>query len=395
MNAWETRKLGEVLKLEYGKPLPEKSRDGGGEYPAYGANGVKCWSNQYYFDKQSIIVGRKGSAGEVNITDGKFWPLDVTYFVTYDSTQYDLTFLYHCLRHLRLTKLAKGVKPGINRNDVYQIEFAFPPLPEQKRIVSIVDQAFEGIDGAIANTKKNLANVREVFESYLNAIFTQKDNGWEEVKLETLSKLITKGSSPKWQGMNYVDEPGVLFVTSENVGENRMLFEKTKYVEEAFNEKDSKSILSFGDVLTNIVGASIGRTAIYDREELANINQAVCLIRCKPNHLLNRYLSYLLNSPYFRQILHDNEINNARANLSLTFFRELQIPLPSLDEQQSIVFKIDELHTETQRLEVIYRRKLAALTELKQSILRKAFTGELTADTANQVTKKAEEAIAA
>jgi len=234
-----------------------------------------------------------------------------------------------------------------------------------------------------------------VFESYLNAIFTQKDNGWEEVKLETLSKLITKGSSPKWQGMNYVDEPGVLFVTSENVGENRMLFEKTKYVEEAFNEKDSKSILSFGDVLTNIVGASIGRTAIYDREELANINQAVCLIRCKPNHLLNRYLSYLLNSPYFRQILHDNEINNARANLSLTFFRELQIPLPSLDEQQSIVFKIDELHTETQRLEVIYRRKLAALTELKQSILRKAFTGELTADTANQVTKKAEEAIAA
>jgi len=291
--------------------------------------------------------------------------------------------------------ISGSAQGGFNASKLSALVVPIPPPSEQKRIVSIVDQAFEGIDGAIANTKKNLANVREVFESYLNAIFTQKDNGWEEVKLETLSKLITKGSSPKWQGMNYVDEPGVLFVTSENVGENRMLFEKTKYVEEAFNEKDSKSILSFGDVLTNIVGASIGRTAIYDREELANINQAVCLIRCKPNHLLNRYLSYLLNSPYFRQILHDNEINNARANLSLTFFRELQIPLPSLDEQQSIVFKIDELHTETQRLEVIYRRKLAALTELKQSILRKAFTGELTADTANQVTKKAEEAIAA
>jgi type I restriction enzyme S subunit len=157
-----------------------------------------------------------------------------------------------------------------------------------------------------------------------------------------------------------------------------MLFDKKKYVEEYFNEKDSKSILVYGDVLTNIVGASIGRTAIYDREEIANINQAVCLIRCQSNKLLNKYLCYLLNSPYFRQILHDNEVNNARANLSLGFFRGLQIPLPLVNEQASIVFKIDKFFIETQRLETIYRQKLAALNELKQSILQKAFTGQLT-----------------
>ena len=279
--------------------------------------------------------------------------------------------------------------------DTKALQIPLPPLHEQKRIVAIVDEAFEGIDRAIANTQKNLTNARELFESYLNAIFTQSSEEWKEVELGALSERITKGSSPKWQGINYVDEPGILFVTSENVGQNRMLFEKTKYVEEAFNEKDSKSILSFGDVLTNIVGASIGRTAIYDRKELANINQAVCLIRCKPDKLFNKYLSYLLNSPYFRQILHDNEINNARANLSLTFFRELQIPLPSLEEQRSIVSGIDELHIEIYRLETIYQQKLAAFNELKQSILRKAFTGELTADTANQTTKAAKEVIAA
>ncbi len=270
-------------------------------------------------------------------------------------------------------------------NRILANKILVPPIPEQKRIVAILDEAFEGIDRAIANTQKNLTNSRELFESYLNAIFTQKGDGWVEKKLGDLSERITKGSSPKWQGINYVDEPGILFVTSENVGENQMLFEKMKYVEEIFNQKDSKSILSFGDVLTNIVGASIGRTAIYDREESANINQAVCLIRCNPDKLLNKYLSYLLNSPYFRHILHENEINNARANLSLSFFRELQIPLPSLEEQQFIVFKMDELAAETQRLETIYRQKIAALNELKQSILQKAFTGELTADTPKTV----------
>jgi len=156
---WEIKALGEVIRLEYGKPLPKEDRHNDGKYAAYGANGVKCRTNSYFFDKPSIIVGRKGSAGEVTLTRGNFWPLDVTYFVTFDEKRYDLIFLYHCLKSLRLTKLAKGVKPGINRNDVYQIEFSFPPLPEQKHIVTILDKAFEGIDKAIANTEKNLANV--------------------------------------------------------------------------------------------------------------------------------------------------------------------------------------------------------------------------------------------
>jgi type I restriction enzyme S subunit len=165
---WKVKKLGEVINLEYGKPLSNESRNVSGKYPAYGANGVKCWSDEYYFDKPSIIVGRKGSAGEVNLTTERFWPLDVTYFVTYDDTQYDLIFLYHCLKHLQLTKLAKGVKPGVNRNDVYQIKFLFPPLDEQKQIVAILDEAFEGINQAIRNTEKNLANAHELFESFLN-----------------------------------------------------------------------------------------------------------------------------------------------------------------------------------------------------------------------------------
>jgi len=197
--------------------------------------------------------------------------------------------------------------------------------------------------------------------------------GWEEKNLGELSEKITKGSSPKWQGVSYVDEPGVLFVTSENVGVGQMIFNKTKYVEDLFNKKDSKSILCKGDVLTNIVGASIGRTAIFDSEELANINQAVCLIRCDRDMLINKYLCYLLNSPYFIRILHDKEINNARANLSLTFFRKLVIPLPPLPEQKRIVAILDKAFAAIDKAIANTEKNLSNARELFESYLNGVF----------------------
>jgi type I restriction enzyme, S subunit len=119
---WEEKKLGEILRLEYGKPLPYSKRKSSGAYPVYGANGEKDRTDEYYCDKRSIIVGRKGSAGEVNLTENRFWPLDVTYFVTLDHEKYDLEFIFYLFTSLELSKLAKGVKPGINRNEVYAID---------------------------------------------------------------------------------------------------------------------------------------------------------------------------------------------------------------------------------------------------------------------------------
>lgn len=110
---WQEKAVGEILQLEYGKPLDKSSRKANGRYPAYGANGEKDRTDKFYYDKPSIIVGRKGSAGEINLTERRFWPLDVTYFVTFDESQHDVRFLYYLLTTLELAKLAKGVKPGI------------------------------------------------------------------------------------------------------------------------------------------------------------------------------------------------------------------------------------------------------------------------------------------
>ncbi|MDH7552956.1 MAG: N-6 DNA methylase [Spirochaetota bacterium] len=166
-------------------------------------------------------------------------------------------------------------------------------------------------------------------------------SAWPMVKLGEVCEKITKGSSPNWQGINYTDHPGILFITSENIGFGELLLNNKKYVEHKFNEIEKKSILKKGDVLTNIVGASIGRTCLFYLEEISNINQAVCLIRCKKNFLNNYYLMYLLNSTFYLKILHSNKVENVRANLSLSFFENLGIPLPPLEVQNRIVDKIE------------------------------------------------------
>lgn len=168
--------------------------------------------------------------------------------------------------------------------------------------------------------------------------------GWEFVQLTNLCELITKGSSPKWQGVSYTDnQSDVLFVTSENVGSYELLLENRKYVEQKFNEIEPRSILQKGDFLMNIVGASIGRTAIYNIEEVANINQAVCLIRTIPQFLNDTFLLHFFNSDICVSYMFDKQVDNARANLSMGNISKFVIPIPPRTEQHQIVTKVDEL----------------------------------------------------
>ena len=163
------------------------------ERRAYGANGEKNRTDKFYFNKPSIIIGRKGSAGEINLTEPKFWPLDVTYFVTFDEQRHDLRFLYYLLTRLDLPRLAKGVKPGINRNEVYSQVAKIPPLAEERRIVGILDKAFDGIATAKANTEKNIISANALLESYLQAIFRQRGEGWVEKRLEEICERVSVG----------------------------------------------------------------------------------------------------------------------------------------------------------------------------------------------------------
>jgi type I restriction enzyme S subunit len=170
-----------------------------------------------------------------------------------------------------------------------------------------------------------------------------------------------------------------MFVTSENVGSGMLLLDTKKFVEEKINSIQPRSVLKRGDILTNIVGASIGRSAIYDSDDIANINQAVALIRLKDGQN-PKYILYVLNSPTMLAHMDSEKVDVARANLSLADVRNYSIPLPPLNEQRRIVTKLEELLAKVDASQQRLAKIPVILKRFRQAVLAAACSGRLTAD---------------
>ena len=372
---WEIKKLGEIISLEYGKPLSKDDRNPNGLYPVYGANGIKNRTDKFYAEDYSIIVGRKGSAGEINYTDKKFWPLDVTYFTKFNRKLYNLDFLFHLLTFLDLPRLAKGVKPGINRNDVYSLSVRVPPLPEQKRIVAILDKAFSAIDKAKQNAEANLKNAKELFESYLQNIFENNKN-WVTEKMVDCCDILTCGvaSTPK-----YVDKlVGIPFLSAQNVKNGQIILDKYKYISREFHQKlTKKNKPSKGDILYSRVGAKFGEAGVVEHDFEFSVYVSVTLIRSTASKLNNYFLKNYLNSPIIKDLAKKSVSSSGVPNLNVKVVREFPVKYPTLKVQKEIIKEIENFSTETKKLEIIYQNKINNLEELKKSILQKAFRGEL------------------
>ena len=257
---------------------------------------------------------------------------------------------------------------------IKEVIILYQPLSEQKRIVAIVDQAFEAIDGAIENTKQNLVNARELFESYLNDVFDRKGGGWVEKKLEEICG-VKDGThySPK-----YI-ENGIPFVTQKNIRKSGLEFENTRFISQA--DHDSfyvRSNVALGDIIISMIGANRGMACLVEDGRAFSIKN-VGLTKAS-EHVKMSFLLYYLKSQSALAYVESASRGGAQPFIALGKLREFPVLLAPLPIQELIVSRLNTLSIETQRLEAIYHQKLAALTELKQSILQKAFTGELTAD---------------
>ena len=167
---WVWWRLGEVCDFIYGKWLTKQNRIAKGEYPVYGSNGVVGNFNKYLTGKRAIIIGRKGSAGALNISELPSWTTDVAYFLE-ESENFNFKFVYYLLRTLNLESIGKGIKPGLNRNEVYILPLGLPPLPEQKRIVEKVDSLMKMCDELELRIKENKKNSESLMGAVLRGVF--------------------------------------------------------------------------------------------------------------------------------------------------------------------------------------------------------------------------------
>lgn len=202
-----------------------------------------------------------------------------------------------------------------------------------------------------------------------------KVQDYPQIPLQQLTTLISSGSTPLGGRSVYLKEGPVMLVRSQNVRMNKLDLSDVAYISEEQNSKMQRSVVSCGDVLLNITGASIGRVSRFDlKKRRANVNQHVCVIRPKPKELDSRFLEYYLSSPSVQQDIH-GQLQRGGTRQALTFkqISQFKIPFPSLTEQKRIADILDNA-------DAIRQKHLKAASEagvLTNALVQKAFKGEL------------------
>lgn len=274
---WVETALGELVEFQYGKSLPEKDRKPG-PYLVYGSNGTVGTHEDAITEAPAIIVGRKGSIGEVHFSEARCFPIDTTYFID-DFRGNAPRFVERLLRLLPLTDLNRATAvPGLNREDAYALKVPLSPLAEQWRIVTKLD----GMMARTARARADLDRIPRLIANYkkafLAAAFSRNRIENEQVELGQLVEFVTSGSCG-WA--KYYSENGAVFVRVANVRRDRVSLDCTEiqHVKPPKGSEGERTRLKENDIVVTIT-ADLGRVGIIPSNlGEAYVNQHVGLVR--------------------------------------------------------------------------------------------------------------------
>ena len=348
----EARKL-ETRRLEFGDIILEKS--GGGPKQPVGRVAL--------FDKSDGVFSFSNFTAAIRVRDVE---------------ELDFRFLRKFLHWTYLSGVTEGIQShstGIRNlnGDAYKaIEISYPPLPEQQRIVALLEEAFAGLATAKANVERNLQHARAVFESYLESVFSQRGESWTEQRLGDLSRInygYTESASD--------EKVGPHFLRITDIQENGVDWDSVPYC-----RIDAKAIPKYklidGDIVFARTGASTGKSYLVTNPPESVFASYLIRLQLSRKELLPQFLNLYFQSPLYWAAVRAGVSGSAQGGFNASKLGELVIPYPkSSEEQLSVVDHLNELAKETQHLTHLYERKLAALEELKKSLLQQAFNGEL------------------
>ena len=365
---WQIVKLAEICALD-------KSRHSNGDMPYVGMEDIKSHTGEFLgdlapksvgsatfrFTSKHLLYGRlRPYLNKVMLPDfaghcsSEIFPIEC-------SERILRSYLFYWFTSQPVVNLINetctGARmPRANVKEVLNFIFPLPPLPEQERIVSILDKAFEGIDKAIAQTEQNLASARELFESYLNNIFTQKGEDWVEKKLTEIGKV----STGKHDANHATEQGRYRFYTCAY-----------KYLACDTNSFHGPALILAGN------GANVGEVFYYEGEfDAYQRTYVVHDIEIEP-----KYLFYHLKA-FWRERNLNKQYGSATNYLKIGNFSDYQVTYPCLQKQRETIKLIESISFRNQQLQALYTQKLNDLKELKQSLLQQAFAGELTKEDA-------------
>ena len=394
---WQTKALGELCEIELGKTPARANASYWDEKCETGnvwlsiADLLKAESNvvfdskEYVSDKGAAIcklvpkgtllvsfkltLGRLAFAGRDLFTNEAIAALTI-----FNESETSKEFLFYCLTFFDWVKAAendvklKGMT--LNKAKLKVMPVSFPQLPEQQRIVALLDEAFAGLVTAKANAEWNLLNARAIFESHLQSVFSQRGEGWVETTLGTAYD-VRDGThdSPKYY------ETGYPLITSKNLKREGLSFEDVRLIsEQDYTKINERSAVHKGDVLFAMIG-TVGNPTLVEVEPNFAIKN-VALFKNRKGQS-GAFLKYYLDSGMVISRMMKEAKGTTQKFVGLGYLRAFPINLPPLDTQLKLVEELRDLAEETQHLTRLYERKLAALEELKKSLLHQAFSGEL------------------
>jgi len=383
---WVVEPIKRRIWLEYGSGLTEESRVEG-KFPVFGSNGQVGTHDAYTVEGPGILVGRKGSVGEVHFSESNFWPIDTVYYVRRTNGD-DWRYLFYLLGYLNLGLLnaATGV-PGLTRRDAHDILGAFPDPDEQQRIAAAPKLA----DDAIAKAKAELEATRELKRSLIDRLLTIGKGSSNKI-LDTkfgpvpshweIKSLVEHAGTPTCVKTGpfgaqlppeTFDKSGMQFVNITDIGEGVLDFSEIVYIKDTEAERLSDYQLKSGDLVFSRV-ASVGRVALIP-ESLGPFMMSSNCIRLRasdsfdPNFLCLLFLS----SPFIKRQVVAMSTGGARPIVTPRFLRRLLIARPPIEEQQEISEIVGMASAnETKKVKVV-----EALQQVKTSLLQNLLTGKI------------------
>ncbi|MDQ5931246.1 MAG: restriction endonuclease subunit [Patescibacteria group bacterium] len=361
---WEIKKLGDLCEISTGKSNTEDALPNG-EYSFFDRSKIIKKSSKYLFDCEAIIIAGEGQTFLPKFFSGKFDLHQRAYAIFNFTKSVDINYVYKYLIHFHkyFEEVAVGATArSLRLRHFQELPIPLPPLSEQKEIVAILDKAFRDIAKGKINAEQNLKNTKELFDSYLQSVFNNRGNGWEE---KTLGEVCEYDKTPnKSNGLPYVGLEDIQSNTGQLIGPRTP--RSVKSLTFHFNNEH---------VLYGRLRPYLNKVLLPDFEGHCSTE----IFPIKPNkNLLDRgFLFHWLISNTIMEKINATWTGATLPRANMNMVLDFKINIPSLKEQSMIVKNFDELSNETKRLESIYQQKISDLEELKKSILQKAFAGKL------------------
>ena len=385
---WEIKKLGDVCEVIAGQSPEGKfyNHDKKGT-PFY--QGKKDFGLKYLDEptvwttvetkialENDILMSVRAPVGDINICTSRVCiGRGLAAIRASEAINNDFLFYFLLSIKAKITGKEGAVFASINRQEIAALQIPVPPREEQKRIVKILDEKIAQLETIKTNVQTNLQNANDLFQSQLAKAFS--NTTWEKKRLGDLCSKIGSGATPKGGRDSYKSE-GIHLVRSMNVYDSKFVYDELACIDDKQAYELRNVELQENDVLFNITGASVCRCCVLPSEVLpARVNQHVSILRPKQEQLNPTFLcSSMLG---YKEILYKMACvgGSTRQAITKSQLEDFEIPLPPLPEQKRIVKELDALSEKVRQLQEIYTKQIANCDELKQSLLQKAFEGEL------------------